>query len=195
MKWFKYDIKDLSTSEYEKWYSCMSCDKRQKVDRLLFDDDKKRTVAGEMLARQAIADLFNICADSIDFGVNEYGKPFVKNLPVHFNISHSGNMVVCAVDDKPVGIDIEQMRPVDLKIAKHFFNEEELICIFGHVPSETEFCKTADDGMIRRFFELWTAKEACVKYTGKGLSGIDENCEASRQTVCFDDYVVTIVTE
>ena len=108
MKWYKYDIRDLFQDEYEKWYSLMSVEKKQRVDRFRLVDDKKRTVAGEMLARKAIAEWGGIAPESITFGTKEHGKPYAKDLAVEFNVSHSGDMVVCAVDDKPIGIDIER---------------------------------------------------------------------------------------
>ena len=105
MKWYKYDIRDLTQEEYEQWYSLMSFEKKQRVDRFRFMDDKKRTVVGEMLARKAIAEWCHVSEEDIKFGLSEYGKPFAIGLDVEFNISHSGDLVVCAVDNKPVGID------------------------------------------------------------------------------------------
>lgn len=96
----------------------MGRDRKLRVDRFHFEDDKKRTVAGEMLARKAIKEWCKVDAESIVFDKKEYGKPFAAGLAVEFSISHSGNVVVCAVDDEPIGIDVEQIRPVDLAIAK-----------------------------------------------------------------------------
>lgn len=169
MKLYKYDIRDLSRVEYNKWYSLMSQEKQQRVDRFRLEDDKKRTVAGEMLARKAISEWCNVSAESIKFDKNEYGKPFAVGLAVEFNISHSGDYVVCAVDDKPVGIDVEKIRPIDLSVAKHICTEEELIYLFGHIPCDNEFCYTSDEIVLVRFFELWTKKEACEKCIGNGL--------------------------
>ena len=127
MKWYKYDIRDLTVPEYNKWYSLMSTDKQQRVDRFRFVDDKKRTVAGEMLARKAIAEWCIVAPESIVFSIREHGKPYAVDLDVEFNISHSGDMVVCAVDDKPVGIDIEKIRPIDLTVAKRICTGKILV--------------------------------------------------------------------
>ena len=67
MKWYKYDIRDLTDTEYNKWYSLMSEDKRHRVDRFRFLDDKKRTVAGEMLARGRFA------------GIDSWGRARVES--------------------------------------------------------------------------------------------------------------------
>lgn len=108
-------------------------------------------------------------AVSISFGIKKHGKPYVKGLPVEFNISHSGDMVVCAVDDKSVGIDIEQIRPIDLTVAKRICTDEELLYLFGYKPENQDFTNTTDTEILIRFFELWTAKEACGKQCGYGL--------------------------
>lgn len=192
MKWYKFDIRDLTTADYEKWYTLMSKDKQVRVDRFRFEDDKKRTVAGEMLARKAIAEWCNIPAESIVFDKTETGKPYAKGLPVEFNISHSGDMVVCAVDDKPVGIDIEKIRPIDLKVAKHICTDDELIYLFGYTPTEQDFVYTTDQGLLTRFFQLWTAKEAYGKCTGAGVSDIRKQVLTSAQFNLQKEYIVSI---
>lgn len=170
MKWYKYDIRNLTDAEYSKWHSLMSKDKQIRVDRFRFTDDKKRTICGEMLARKAIAEWCGTTPESISFGIKEHGKPYAKALPVEFNISHSGDMVVCAVDDKPIGIDIEKIRPIDLTVAKRICTDEELLYLFGHNPEEQYFTYTTDTEILTRFFKLWTAKEAYGKCIGTGLS-------------------------
>ncbi len=193
MKWYKYDIRELTDAEYNKWYSLMSEDKQHRVDRFRFVDDKKRTVAGEMLARKAISEWCRVAPESITFGIKEHGKPYAKDLAVEFNISHSSDMVVCAVDDKPVGIDIEQIRPIDLTIAKRICTDEELLYLFGHTPTEQDFTYTTDTEILTRFFELWTAKEACGKCRGNGVENIkvDTN-KFGAQTINVASFMISI---
>jgi len=172
MKWYHYDIRELTEEEYQKWYNLMSAEKKARVDRFRQPDDKKRTVAGEMLARKAIAQWCGVDTVSIKLDTTEHGKPFAVGLDVEFNISHSGDMVVCAISDQPVGIDIELIRPVDLRTAKHFCTPEDLEYLFGHTPSEDEFIKTEEEAILHRFFQIWTAKEAYCKCMGRGISAV-----------------------
>ena len=195
MKWYKYDIRDLCEDEYAKWYSMMGAEKRQRVDRFRFIEDKKRTVAGEMLARKAIAEWCEVTPESIRFSIGEHGKPFVKDLDIEFNISHSGDMVVCAVDDNPVGIDIEQVRPIDLTIAKRFCTDEEMLYVFGYTPTEKDFTYTTNEGILIRFFKIWTDKEACGKYLGCGLiQNQQQILKACKKTFVVDNYCICIIT-
>lgn len=196
MKWLKYDIRELSDEEYEKWYSLMSEDKQQRVDRFRFMDDKKRTIVGEMLARKAIVEWCHVSEENIQFGKSEYGKPFAIGFDVEFNISHSGDIVVCAVDKKPIGIDIEHIRPIDLNVAKHICTEEELHYIFGYKPSEKAFHQTNDNQILTRFFEIWTWKEAYGKMVGVGMMdrcnmNLSGKCNVTK-FILDDNYVVTI---
>ena len=195
MKWYKYDIRDLTDGEYRRWYSLMSKEKHQRVDKFRFVDDKKRMVAGEMLARKAIADKCGVNTGSILFDTTAYGKPYAVGLAVEFNISHSADMVVCAVDDKPVGIDIEKIRPIDIKAAKHFCTDKELNYLFGHTPTEQDFTYTENPEILTRFFKLWTAKEAYGKLSGKGISCHDKLDIKKYIKYCFrnDEYVISIL--
>lgn len=196
MKWYKYNIKDLSDSEYNKWYLLMSNEKRQRVNRLRFGDDKKRTVAGEMIARKAVFEWCGIQPDKIIFDTGVHGKPYAVGLDVEFNISHSGNMVVCAVNDKPVGIDIEQIRPIDLTIAKRICTNDELIYLFGHEAAETDFTYTDNVDILSRFFEIWTAKEAYGKCIGAGLisDALFSDDYEHTHILCDDKFDISIVT-
>lgn len=192
MKWYKYDIRDLSDDEYAKWYSLMDNEKKQRVDKFRFLDDKKRTVVGEMLARKAISEWCNATSETLEFVVGEYGKPNVIDLDVEFNISHSGNIVVCAVDDCPVGIDIERIRDFDNSIVNRVCNKNEINYIFD---SKIPYSK-----MLERFFEIWTFKEAYFKcfenityFSPKTINYFDNSVNKFMFT--FDEYIVHIVCD
>ena len=195
MKWYKYDIRDLSESEYSKWFSLMNETKRRKVDRFHFEDDKKRSVAGEMLAKKAVAERCGMSAEDIILSAGENGKPYAENADVNFNISHSGNLVVCAVHDKPVGIDVEQLRSIELKVAKRVYTDDELFYLFGFHPAEEDFSSMPGEKMLRRFFDLWTAKEAYLKYTGEGIASELKTLTANSEKILreyYEDYVISV---
>jgi 4'-phosphopantetheinyl transferase len=58
--------------------------------------------------------------------LNKFGKPMLENQEIHFNISHSGGYVVCAVSDSPIGVDIEQTNPNIKSISSRFLTKKEL---------------------------------------------------------------------
>lgn len=195
MKWYKYNIKELSDIEYQKWYSLMSNEKQCRVDRFRFKDDKKRTVAGEMLARKAISEWCSVNAEDVIFYYKEHGKPYAVSLDIEFNISHSGDIVVCAVGNSPVGIDVEEIRPIDLKVAKRICSNNELVYLFGHIPTDQDFVYTTDKEILTRFFEIWTKKEAYAKWVGTGIENIKfDSIKLSIQTVQLGNYIISIKT-
>lgn len=193
MKWYKYNIKELTNTEYKKWYSLMNNEKQHRVDRLRFDVDKKRTVAGEMLARKAISEWCNVAVEKVIFDKSEYGKPYAVGLDVEFNISHSGDIVVCAVGNSPVGIDVEEIRPIDLKVAKRICTDDELIYLFGYIPTEQDFVYTTDIEVLTRFFKLWTKKEAYAKWVGIGIDAIKTDSTKFTIQISLDkNYMISI---
>ncbi len=114
--------------------------------------------AGEELVKKALADYSgNKYADG-SIKREERGKPFFENLPVHFSVSHSGEFWVCLMADFNVGIDIQAYRTLKYeKVARRFFFHEE--------------AEYVSQQGIDGFFQIWTRKEAYVKYMGNGLSG------------------------
>lgn len=198
MNWYKYNINDFTPGAYEKWYDLLSEQKKIRIDKMKFTDDKKRSVAGEMLAKTAISQMCVITPEEIIINTSSNGKPYTTNADIHFNISHCEDWVVCAISDTPVGIDIEKIRPINIKIAKRFFSEDEQIYLFQKLPGEEDFTLTPTDDMLKRFFEIWTSKEAYLKFTGEGITQELNSLKINKNALdvhYFDDYIVTIYKE
>lgn len=88
------------------------------------------------------------------------GKPeLYEEMKLHFNISHSGDWVVCAIGDDPLGIDIEEIKKVDLDFAVSILNHDELSYIYKFDIEQKD----------SRFYEIWTFKESVSKCLGRGL--------------------------
>lgn len=90
---------------------------------------------------------------------NEYGKQSFLHYPLKFNISHSGEYLVCAFSKKEIGVDIQRIKDIDLKIAKRFFAKNE----YSYINSMPENEK------VDAFFRLWVLKESFIKAVGKGM--------------------------
>lgn len=141
------------------------CDVSKMTDeefaRLCTDTNKspnqKLSLAGGALIKNAIAQEFDIDKENVTFKRTQKGKPYTESVDVEFSISHSGDIVVCAVSDNPVGIDIEKIREVNLNVAKRLFTPDEQEYIF-------------EKNSKQRFFEVWTKKEAYVKLLGLGIT-------------------------
>ncbi len=170
MIYTKVNINNITKEEYEKWYSLMGDEKRQRIDKYRFANDKKRSIAAEMLAKTTIGKYLDIPAEQIKLAQGKSGKPYVVNCNIEFNVSHCEEIVVCAINNTPVGIDIEKIKPINPSIIKKFFTPTEQEYIFGKSPCVEAFSTELNEMQLKRFFECWTAKEAYLKYTGEGLT-------------------------
>lgn len=138
----------------------LSDKRRIRIAELRHFPDRIRSVLAETLLRILIIRTLEVENKVINFGFNNFGKPYLLGYPnFHFNISHSGEYVICAIDHNPVGIDIEEKRNIDLKIAYHFFTNNEI-----------RYIDELSIKRLERFYSIWTAKESYLKFIGKGLS-------------------------
>ncbi len=133
-------------------------EERAQLTRFLALDDRWEPV----LAEYSLEEL--LCRGEVFPMSYEYGpggKPYMRGRPFYFNISHSGDYVICAVSLGEVGADIQQMRMGrEAQIVERFFSGEE--------KGLWRRCGTEEE---RRelFYKLWTRKEAYGKLTGEGI--------------------------
>lgn len=98
-----YSVKTSDIKEEKLDNICLSIDseKRCRIEKFINKKDKIRSLIGEILIRTIIAKGLGIKNRQIAFAKNQYGKPYLKEHPeFDFNMSHSGDFVVCAIDDK-----------------------------------------------------------------------------------------------
>lgn len=144
-------------SLYAKLYDAVSTQRRQKIDTLRFQKDRRLSLAAGYLLEQGLQEL-GVEEYEIQYG--EYGKPYLKNIPdLHFSLSHSGHFAVCVFYHQPVGVDIQQICPVSATLLQK-------VCTEG----ERRFLEAQDPEKVpEAFCRLWTAKESFMKLEGKGL--------------------------
>lgn len=141
-------------------YKDLSRDRIDKINRLVFEKDKKLSLGAGLLLNFVIKDYCekqNIsCPDfPLDIIKNQYEKPILKDGNIHFNLSHSGRYVVCVADNRPVGIDIQKIGKTNVAFSDRIMSEKEKR-LFG-----------AD---TKRALMVFCMKEAILKKQGIGLS-------------------------
>ena len=180
---------DISDPAFDTLFLCADRNKQQQINRMKIKTDKDMSLTGYWLAKLAIEKVFGVSMADISFEVDESGKPYTAGYPdVHFNISHSGSAVICAVCDKPVGIDIQLVkdRNFDL-LAKRAFTEKEQKVFFSAQP----------DRRREQFFSIWTAKESYIKFSGAGVKDLKKDIDKScvvRTYRFSNDYMVSVCT-
>lgn len=154
MKIYSINITDVEKNLFEQWFCNMSDERKDSVSQTQSSHKKKLRIAADMLCRKGISDFCNIAESEIKIELSPLGKPYAKNLPVHFSISHSGDYALCAVSGSEIGVDIEKIRAVHPRAHEKFCTENESRYISG-----------SENG----FFKIWTLKEAYFKCIGTGL--------------------------
>jgi 4'-phosphopantetheinyl transferase len=141
--------------------SLVSDDKLEKVSILKDEKKQVQSLSGYLLLKFILKGL-GINIKDYEFKYDLNNKPYLKNLTLKFNISHSGNIVCCIVEDSEVGVDCEY---IDLtrdlsKITKYSFTCEE----------NAEFLKLDEKEKVYYFYQKWVMKEAYFKMMGLGLT-------------------------
>lgn len=144
---------------YEKAYASVDAERQKKVDLYKFLQSKLQSLAAGVLLNRALEDA-GLDVSKIQFEQNEYGKPYIKDNDIYFNLSHSGDYAICAISSSEVGCDIEKIGQVEDKIAKKFFCEEEYQDIIS---------KNNEEERRDLFYRYWTLKESFIKAIGFGL--------------------------
>lgn len=129
-------------------------DRQQRIHNLKQEKSRKQSIGVGLLLQKVLA-LYHMQDSQVYVG--EHGKPMVEGL--EFNLSHSGDLVICVVSDKPVGCDIEKLREAPKGVSERCFSDGEQAYLSQFVGEEYD----------KAFFRLWTMKESYVKMTGEGL--------------------------
>lgn len=173
-----YEIIELSTID-DAWVAAnmkqLPKFHRANVEKVKHQQGRKEKVVALELLGRMVCDYFGL-QELPEFEYGEHGKPRLKGHPeVEFNISHCKEAVIVAVGNEPVGVDIETRGRYKDSLAKHVLSDEE----YDRLQS------SKDKDQV--FTELWTIKEAILKYTGEGVL-------TDMSTVIADHDDLTIVT-
>lgn len=127
------------------------------------NDLHKKELLGAGLLLNKLLKLNNITEYALEY--NEYGKPFLKDKELYFSISHSNNIVGIIISKSNIGIDLEVNKIYNEKLITKVFNEQE----------KAIYAKLTTKDKHKYFYEVWTGKEAYVKYVGTGLKGFPKD--------------------
>lgn len=127
--------------------------------RFASDADRRRHETGVWLAYRMVSERLGCEMTALHWAEEAGGKPYFEHCPLAFSVSHAGDYVLCAVHETAVGADIEVPRFVRPALTAQMAQ-----------PAEAAYITADETAQAARFLEVWTAKEAYVKYTGQGLS-------------------------
>ncbi len=184
------NVKDVDEAAVNRWKSMVDGSRVAKVQSKHFENDRNLSILGDLLSIKISAEILNKKEIEIKLKYETGGKPYIDGENIFISVSHSKDIVICAVDFKPLGIDLEYVRNFKPLTMQKICNKREI----EYIGSDNQ-----------KFFEIWTVKEAYSKLCGIGIrqiiSGIFVDIENSTvegknfDTVTFGNYVYSIVSD
>lgn len=164
MKIYAAKVCEIPIRLYEQLPDLLDSKRLEKISSLKHDKERLRSIYAGLLLRCAFLregydeDLWR----HVEIMTGSYGKPYILNCKDFFySLSHSGEWVMCAVDDEETGADIQEIRESKMAVAKRFYSDEEYNRLLTYESDK--------DRQTTELYRMWTAKESCVKLTGRGI--------------------------
>ena len=158
--------------------------KRQEKILACKQKQKRLQSLGAGLLLDKVLCRYGILSDKVYEDKN--GKPVVDG--ICFNLSHSGDLVICVVGEKSVGCDIEKMKDAPKRVVERSFTDEE-----------KEYLQNfSGDAYNQEFFRIWTKKESYLKMTGQGIRIALDTLEIKNcyiQEYELPGYCITVCAE
>jgi 4'-phosphopantetheinyl transferase len=128
---------------------------RWRIKRQRRPGNRQRSLWGNLLIQQALTEA-RIPLNQ--FRRETSGRPTLKGPePFYVSVSHTANCAVCVLSPGPVGVDVEQLRPVPIRALPLFLTATEQADLLAKSPNSP--------GLLH----AWVQKEAVVKADGRGL--------------------------
>jgi 4'-phosphopantetheinyl transferase len=159
-------LDDVTETELSAYRALASSDEIARCDRFLVAEPQRRFLVSRALVRTTLSQYVEVPPLAWTFSASPNGKPSILEPPgtgLRFNVSHTAGLAVCAItSEADVGVDAEY---VDRDFAA------VSVARLSFTPEEAAFLDAAPaEERLRRFFQLWTLKEAFLKGIGLGLS-------------------------
>jgi len=140
----------------------LSSDERARAARFIHDLHRDRYIVAHGAMRCILAETLGRAPEELAFVSNAWGKPELAEAGApFFNLSHTANLGALAIGWRcPIGVDVEQVRPVEPEVTRHTFSPAEL----------AELSRLPRRDWLQGFYCCWTRKEAVIKALGLGLA-------------------------
>ncbi len=167
---YAMSIATVLNDPIDKILSMFEIERQKAILTYRFSADRNRTAYGELLARWLMRQKTNLSLAEIHFQRDAFGKPYCPGCKYLFNLSHSGQWIVCSIGTVASGVDVEIQQEIDLAIAREYFLPKEYAWL----------CSLEEHERNVAMLKFWTLKESYLKYTGQGLLGELEkvDCQA-----------------
>lgn len=145
----------------------LSADERARAAAYASPVERARRVTARVLLRRVLGVVLGLRPEDVHIERADRGKPAVADGSVHFNLSHSGGLVVIAVGPRPLGVDVERAASAaafPMTAASRLATAAERRALLG----------LGGPARAAEVLRFWTRKEAVGKARGLGLD--DDLC-------------------
>ncbi|KNZ74423.1 L-aminoadipate-semialdehyde dehydrogenase-phosphopantetheinyl transferase [Termitomyces sp. J132] len=165
---------------YQSALRKMDPESSARIQRFYHREDACRTLLGRLLIRKLLKQR-GITSREMTFGATAAKKPYTTpglNPPIAYNISHDNGLIAMAfapgIHNSPVfniGIDVMKVRIPDRNTLASFVESvsDQLTTSEYHGLFSERGSGISEAETLKRFFWLWTIKEAYTKALGLGL--------------------------
>ena len=148
---------EIADFDWQSALPLLSDQRREQCLKFKYELGRKTCAAAYLLLCEGLRKEYGIEEPPV-FEYGEHGKPSIVGHPeICFNMSHCREAAICVLSDKPVGVDIESIRPYSESLARYTMSDAEMALIEKAERPDVEFIR------------LWTLKEALLKHSGEGI--------------------------
>lgn len=167
--------KELPDFMWDYYFNLLPDDQRERNSRFVRWQDRYSHLFGRLLLIEGLK-LFEYEREELsNMFYNKFNRPYL-NESIDFNISHSGEYVLCAIGKGfRIGIDIEEIKDIDFYDFRAVMSDDQ----WGEIYQSANPHKT--------FFKYWTIKESVIKADSRGLSIPLLDIYVNNNAVCYDD--------
>jgi len=152
---------------WPRYDALLSAEERARQGRFRFAADQRRHLVTRALVRTVLSRYAPVRPQDWSFSAGPRGRPAIMapamQPPLEFNVSHSADLVLLGVSSgRALGVDVERIegRAAETGGLDRYFTAQESEALLALPPGQRR----------KRFFELWTLKEAYIKSRGLGLA-------------------------
>ncbi len=171
---------NIPANVYHNFFESLPEQIKTNIGLYVLDNDRHTRIIGKVLLAYALKKNGLKNTASLDgYSYSKHNKPFLSKSTSFFSITHSRNMVVCAISsEQSIGIDTENILPVNLDYLKAYFDQNDWYNI-----------KNANNPTLA-FYRHWTLKEAALKASDRAISSIElQNVVVRNDCVYVDEYM------
>ena len=149
--------------------STFSDDEIERLNKYLTLQSKVAFSWGRYLLKKCLSQLLDIKERDLQFSYNLAQKPYIKDSPIQFNLSHSQSRIAIGFDTEYCGCDCEHIKPLKNQsdLFKKISSKKEIALLKNHFPKE------------KAFFIAWTCKESISKQLGESFFSLYSSLETT----------------